>query len=606
MKTHLHPVRPRPGGYALLMVLCMVGVSMVVLSATLSRTLSEARINDTNNRYVTGMNAAEAAAEKVVARMRYDFLNYGLSGITNNLPAYRSTIPLSTESSYWTNYIFSDAQGNDNATYVQCISATNRLSPMQSQFSGLYAWYQLYRVVSNARLTAGRSALVNAVQEDISFNSIPVFQFAIFYNSLLEFSTCATMTVNGRVHANGPIYTGSSAALTINGLVTTTTTLSQPAWAGQSTNWAYPGSFTGGVVTNVPFVMLPLGTNNVHSIIEQPPAAESPVSPLGQQRLFNEAQIVILVSNSAVNVRIQNSVNGAVPGADPSPTILNYTNLNASDLGDKLPFLTLLWVTNGFYDQREGKTNLTTQIDIGKYASWLNTCSKVLSKFPAGSYPTILYVADNRPVNATLMNAVRLTNGIAPPYNGGLGFTVATPDPLYVIGSYNSSSNGVPVNLSSTNTSTAMACSFMCDALTILSTNWSDAKSTLPVANRSTSDTTVNAAILSGIVPSTGSAQSQYSGGVHNLPRLLENWSNSHLWLNSSIVNLYNSQIANSPFLWPGPSGYYYAPTRHFSYDLNFANPNRQPPPGTPNLSVMLRSSWATPPPNNVSFYVTP
>jgi hypothetical protein len=146
----------------------------------------------------------------------------------------------------------------------------------------------------------------------------------------------------------------------------------------------------------------------------------------------------------------------------------------------------------------------------------------------------------------------------------------------------------------------------MCDALTILSTNWSDAKSTLPVANRSTSDTTVNAAILSGIVPSTGSAQSQYSGGVHNLPRLLENWSNSHLWLNSSIVNLYNSQIANSPFLWPGPSGYYYAPTRHFSYDLNFANPNRQPPPGTPNLSVMLRSSWATPPPNNVSFYVTP
>jgi hypothetical protein len=30
-----------------------------------------------------------------------------------------------------------------------------------------------------------------------------VFQFAIFYNSLLEFTWCAPMTVNGRTHANG-------------------------------------------------------------------------------------------------------------------------------------------------------------------------------------------------------------------------------------------------------------------------------------------------------------------------------------------------------------------------------------------------------------------
>lgn len=606
MKTENKSGKQGSGGYALLMVLAMVGASVVILAATLTRTLSEARINDRNNQSITGVNAAEAAVEKVVAQMRYDFLNYGLSGVTARLNSYTTNYPLSSENPYWANYIFSDAQGNDNKTYVQCISNTV-FAPMQSQFSGLYAYYPVYRVISNARLKNSRFALTNAVQEDISFNSIPLFQFAIFYNSLLEFSTCATMTVNGRVHANGAVYTGSTAPLSINGLLTTTGTLTQPAWAGGTTNWAYPGSFNGGITTNVAFVLLPLGTNSVHSIIDQPPSYESATSPLGQQRLFNQAQVVLLVTNNSVKVQIQSSVNGLVPGADASPTVLTYTNLSPDSLATNLPFLTLLWVTNGFYDQREGKTNLTTQIDVGKYSSWIASNTMVLAKYPKGSgcYPTIVYVADNRTTNSTTMNAVRLTNGIAPPSNGGLGFTVATPNPLYIIGHYNSSSNGIPVNLGTTNTSAALPCSLMSDSLTILSSLWVDMNSSKSISSyRDATNTTINAAIITGIVPSTGPAQTQYSGGVHNLPRLLENWTGDTLTLNTSIVNLYNSQVATKPFLWPGT--YYYAPTRQFSYDINFANPNRQPPPGTPNLSVMLRSSWATPGPNTVNYYVTP
>jgi hypothetical protein len=145
----------------------------------------------------------------------------------------------------------------------------------------------------------------------------------------------------------------------------------------------------------------------------------------------------------------------------------------------------------------------------------------------------------------------------------------------------------------------------MSDSLTILSSLWVDMNSSKSISSyRDATNTTINAAIITGIVPSTGPAQTQYSGGVHNLPRLLENWTGDTLTLNTSIVNLYNSQVATKPFLWPGT--YYYAPTRQFSYDINFANPNRQPPPGTPNLSVMLRSSWATPGPNTVNYYVTP
>ncbi len=48
---------------------------------------------------------------------------------------------------------------------------------------------------------------------------VPIFQFAVFYNSLLEFTWTATLTLNGRVHANGDIYVGSASALTFNSVV---------------------------------------------------------------------------------------------------------------------------------------------------------------------------------------------------------------------------------------------------------------------------------------------------------------------------------------------------------------------------------------------------
>ena len=58
------------------------------------------------------------------------------------------------------------------------------------------------------------------VQQEIQSAEIPVFQFAIFYNSLLEFTWAAPLTVRGRVHANGSIYTGSLCDLTFMAPVT--------------------------------------------------------------------------------------------------------------------------------------------------------------------------------------------------------------------------------------------------------------------------------------------------------------------------------------------------------------------------------------------------
>ena len=151
----------------------------------------------------------------------------------------------------------------------------------------------------------------------------PVFGFAIFYNSLLEFTWCAPMTINGRTHANGSIYTGSISQLTFNSLVTTTGTISSPAWDGHPTSaYTVATTYNAGYSTNVQPLTLSIGTGNVHAIIDIPPNGEDPNSALGQQRYYNKAELVLLVSNATVTLTIKTS------SADPQPTntIASYSN----------------------------------------------------------------------------------------------------------------------------------------------------------------------------------------------------------------------------------------------------------------------------------------
>jgi hypothetical protein len=338
------------------------------------------------------------------------------------------------------------------------------------------------------------------------------------------------------------------------------------------------------------------------------------MTPAGGLRLYNQAQVLLLVSNGSVTTVIQAAPSvGQLPAADTGAYVTTYINTNSANwavISSNLPFLTLLWDTNGFYDGREKTTNITTQINVGVYSNWISTNVQIVGgggvtgKYPiaSGTYPTILYVADNR-VMSSKLSVVRLTNGLAPPSNGGQGFTVATPNPLYIWGNYNQTNSSF---LGTSNTSSGtVPCALLSDALTILSSSWNDKTD---MANHATissasTKTTVNAAIVTGVVPSTDSTTAGFSGGVHNLPRLLEDWGSSTLWLNTSIINLYVSTRATNKFVNPGT--YYQPPTRQFSYDQNFSDPNKVPP-GIPNALVAIRYNWATPPPNNTTYNVVP
>ena len=430
----------------------------------------------------------------------------------------------------------------------------------------------------------------------LATNTTPLSYFFAFYDqNLMEFSTAATMTINGLVHGNTNIYVGTDAHLTFNNPVSTAGTVSAPAnnggsW-GNPTNYSssWNTSFNGspGFVNNSSIIETSLGANNAHLLIDLPPNGEDPNSFPGSARLYNQAQVILTVTNSgangtnvAVTVTVQRSPgDGQVPGADPSPVVVTYSNLLALFNTN----LTFLRMTNRFYDRREGVTNLTTQIDIGLYKTWLTNAlgpvyQKYFNVFGDTNFPTILYVADNRTVGPNQRAVVRLTNGFALPSNGGLGFSIATPNPLYVWGNFNCTN---PAYLGTTNTSSSEFSALYCDALTILSSSWSDANSLQSIFSSGSvsweaSPTTINSAILAGIVPSTGTDSVHFSGGIHNFPRLLEDWSSTILVMNTAFINLYNSTRATNRFKNPGT--YYNPPTRKFSHDPRYNNPAIAPP----------------------------
>ena len=627
MKIILNSKR-RASGFILLLVLVLCAFSLVILVGAMNRTSTVSLLNMRSTQLATLNNAAEAATEKVFARMAWDFQGYGPGAVSNNWAAGSyNMVPTSTDNAFWSSVQFSDAQGNGGSTYVGYL--TNYTGPLPTQYNNQFATVSpVYRITSNATMPNSLYPdVVGTAQEDLLLALVPITTYAIFYNGELEFSDCATMLVNGRVHSNDNIRVGAGqgAWLTFNGQVTDCGIMNAPPRGGiniwgtspytDPTQW--DTTFNAGYTTNVPSISLSITMTNTHAIIDMPPSGELPMSALGQQRLYNLAHVILTVSNSVVagnpptvQFTLQTAYNSAVPGNDGSKivrTVLNATEglLDTNPIvSSRMPFLSL---TNTFNDGRQHQPNqFITQIDIGQYIEWRRTNTLCAGKFPSGVNPTILYVADRRNIGTTKQAAVRLVNAAKLPYNDGLGFTVASQNPIYTLGNYNTTINGTTfaLGLGSTTNGCSVPAAILADALTILSPSWTDAKSTASEPTRNASSMTFNAALVIGNIPSTGTTAYNFSGGVHNVTRFLENWSGDTLTLNPSIVVLFASQIATNQFIMPYSSsqtdGYYNPPTRNWGFDTTYYSPNKQPP-GVPCALVPIRFNWQTPPPGSVT-----
>jgi hypothetical protein len=560
LKTIFTTQKPHQAGSALLLTMIMLGVALAILAAALSWSANSTRLTYRSIQYTRSEAAAEAATEKVVGLISHDFLYYGEVTVVNNLNSYKTMVPSSSDSAYWSTWLFNDASGNPGQTYVQR-GISDSYTNIDPPYNNLQGYISTYTVVSNAKDTASPQDLTVGVLQQLQLISIPIFQYALFSSGNMEISCGQPFTITGPVHANGHLYVEPDSSMTFESDVGAVLDV-----LFQRDPLDTRGSPAGGVTyveqplqpqSGVPFLTLPIGATNtpegIREIIEPPPLGEDPASALGRLRYYNESDMVLVVSDTGMR---------AISGS-------SHVILSSNDL----PLFAS--TTNSFYDGREGKTVQPIDINIGNLKTWSETNATLRASL-VGSNLSSIYVLDGRTLPASNLGAVRVFNGLQLPTNG---LTVATARPLYVLGDYNTDS----ATKGTANTTTTRPASLVADAITILSDYWQDGNSH---SVNGALATTVNAAFLTGVVETTAG---HYSGGMENFPRFLETWTGIPFTYNGSMVKMFPSLYATN--VWNGT--YYAPPVRRWAFDTNFRDPLKLPP-WTPKFLEVFRHQWAT------------
>ncbi len=420
------------------------------------------------------------------------------------------------------------------------------------------------------------------------------WNYAIFYVDDLELHPGAPMTVTGWVHSNGTLYTGhntlafQSKVSYVNdwskdyrpgdarlGIQTPT----NPTWNANLPPFRDQSQQPFGLDSTAIFNTTDPNANNdsYRELLEKPQSGSDPVATA---RYYNQADVKILVNNAGTPTYYNASGN----------VISASSAAGSNDLKLYQAFSAALSVGTTITDKRESATVRLVDIDV----SVLNT---KLTEAGAPTFNGIVYVSDQSG-SATTKRAVRLKKGATIARTGGLTF--ATDNGLYIQGDYNTGRTTTSEPPSNTGTPTQSfvtgytrkPCAVLADAVTILSNNWNDTNSSAALSSRSATPTTVNSAIVSGIVTTTGTAASpgNYSGGAENFPRFLEDWSGDTLTYYGSMVQLFASQQFNSQWKNTGSGpNVYNAPTRRWYFDTNFF---RTPPPGTLTLVSYNKGRW--------------
>jgi hypothetical protein len=589
--------RTRKQGWALLIVLSLAATGLLLMASVVSWSNQNSAVVARNNETFATAYAAEAATEKILSQVIQDDQDYGEGLVFSKTSTYSSMLPTATDNSYWTNYQFSGGTSNNTIVVTRVIS--NSSLALGTPYSGLTAIGATYEIIANAQNLHSEFGIVSTVGQKIILSQIPLFQFAIFYNDFMEFDPGANMNVIGLVHGNTNMQIGPGTGVTLSfsnnvsytGTLTTGSNIYNSGNTGTGTlNFSITPT-AGAVPLNLPVGTNVSGTNTagVSAILQVPPSGESPTSTIGTNRLFNQADIIVLVSNGN-----KFTVTSGVD-IDGQATVVP-TNQWSLFLG-----------TNGtFYNGREGLSVNPITLNVGALRQWSSTNTAMrtaLSSAPSRSSSTAdvqsVFLADMRTGITNLEPGIVLSNGAALPSNG---LSIVSPDPVYVVGNWNVTTNvnssGVPINLTTNSYSVTntLPSAIYTDAITILSTAWTPLNSSNSISSRVATSDTVNAAILTGNVPST---TSNYSGGVENFLRLLEDWSGVNLYYNGSMVEMFASQIGKAP--WPGTGVVYNPPTRDWAFDNNFLNP-AQLPPLTPKVIYLQRASWTTLPPYTTQF----
>lgn len=572
MRTQKTFRRRNHTGSALLLTLMMTGIALAILASAMTWSANSTKLTHRSIQYSRAVVAAEAATEKVLTRISQDYLKGGEKLVADNLATYKGLAPNGTDSTFWSNWEFNNAEGVTGQTHVRG-AAAGAYSLLNSEYSGLRGFITTYTVVAHARETALAKNVEAGVLQEVQLARIPIFQFAMYSAGDMEISCGQDFKITGQVHSNKKLYVEPDAILTFQSAVTAVTGIDFSRHPND-TRTAPKGSYVYEqpdlVDPSATAMTLPIGMTNtaeaVREIIHPPPSGGDTNAQLARMRLYNQADMILVVSNSGI-----------------SATSGKFNNFaTAIPAGELASFVT---TTNQFKDDREGKFVKPVDINVGQLTTWSQTNTSLNAAMGSTNMSSI-YVLDRRTLPGTNLSAVRVTNGRILPT---AGLTVATARPLYVQGHFNQTN---AANLGTNITVTTRPASLIADAVTILSENWTDTRSTNAVASRVAAHTTVNAALLTGVVETT---RGQYSGGMENFPRFLETWGSANTFTyNGSMVKMFPSLYATN--VW-GKANVYAPPKRNWAFDLNF-NDAKKLPPLTPSLVKVFRGQWATVPPN--------
>lgn len=617
-------------GSALFLLLILAVVMAAIMGGVYTYISTNSKSERRSNVRLESTYAAEYAFEKA-----YQQLSTLISQDTVNLPDAADTSGVTNLTTAPTS-VFGTSEGYTWKAFITVPIEDNLPVGSISNFSptsGIYRYatiVEFERVAQNARVHM-------QFQREWDYSLTPLFQYAIFYNDDLELFPGAAFNVSGRVHSNGKIYTGTSASITFSDFVTDVNGVSNhysPNDPRTESGLTGPITYSRGqpIVTTrqSPPGDLNADTSDANhnndgprELIEMPNSWQSDAN--STDRLYTKAGLKVLVNTTSSAITSDSGV--SVPANSKVFLTADGTTVDQTDL---IAYLSTL-VTNGdpasnsayrFRDYREGATLTTTNVNVSQIATaqndgglpatiptttnWPNNSSvpAALKNKPITTglrgksfWNGILYVVDVSN-SSTHRAGVRLHNGSTLP-NGSnsdstkKGLTVVTPNAAVIVGDYNTGGTP-PVNsgtdLAANNYAsgyTVQPAAVIADAVTVVSNSWSDAyDSTTALNSRVASNTTINTALISGVVVSDGVA---YSGGVENYIRLLETWSGKRLTYYGSMVNVYESQQSTAP--WQTTGNYYQAPARNWYFDINFKDPNKLPP-GTPILRSLTRGQW--------------
>ena len=608
-KTNLSP----KAGSTIVVAMLITFIIAILIAIAANYTQQMSRVSKRTRAINTAMEIADGCLETLFANWRNIYrsetatvlpTNYfyttayhpGSQPSTAPVPALIPTPPPSTFPST-TNYtidtyniIATDPMLNTLATDTTL--PAGGYGPGSTQFS----YYYLASADVTVPALSASGTVTSKVRRVFEKKLNTPWTWAIFYNDLLEITPGSALTLTGTIHTNNSLYTGSSNLTVSNMTQNNVSILGTLGYVGSWTvGYAAADSYhsTAPTAPNYPSGQPPAQENNFlpfgwnqdqlfinitdingnndgyREITEMPPSG---TDPLSSQRYYNQAFVRIVVDSSG-NYSYYDSTGyscTANAGSNNQKQIFNTFN-------------SAIAKNETFTDNREGSTVTVGTLDVSKVTSDVNG-----NKF--SGFNGVIYFSDQRAnqTGGTPKYGLRLKNGSSlPSYTGGQtvpGLTVATDNPVYVLGDFNTGTN--PPSNSGTPTSptangyTRQPAAIIGDSVTLLSNAWLDGNSSKALSSRTASNTTVNAAIVAGDVPT---ANGNYSGGAENLARFLENWTGKTFTYYGSMVEIYHSRQAIGTW---GKANVYNQPTEYFYYDANFQSTS---PPGNLVLASYLQ-----------------